>query len=128
PAIARRLLYGRVSNPPLPSLPGSLRRLAHENVMELALRFAGSRAAQHVLAVGVQLPRQPVVVQRLVQNIAQTLAQRGIAYRRHQLDAVVQIAPAPVGAADVILRLPIVVEVEDAIVFQEAAQDADDAD
>src|ERR1044072_6239139 len=81
-----------------------------------------------VRAVGVQAARLHVVAQvRVEQNVLQVLPKLLVFHGRERLDPAVEVAVYPVGAADVDLLLARVLEVEDAAVFEEAADDAADA-
>src|SRR5690606_38454925 len=100
----------------------------HEQLLHPDLLFLGSGHALHVVAVGMEVPGEPLVVQVEMQQANEALLERRVLYAHDRLDALLQVAPLPVRTADVDERVALVVEVVDAAVLQETVEDADDAD
>src|SRR5690242_21419243 len=78
--------------------------------------------------VGSEIPGLAVILEARAQQTAESRVQRRIFDRSNCLHTTVEIAPHPIGGANVELFRVAVAEVEDARVFEEAPDDADDAD
>src|SRR2546422_716564 len=80
-----------------------------------------------ITAVGLHFPPSIAGTQVRVEYAAQLLAKLHVLNRHQDFDATLQVTFHTVGGADEIFLLPSIVEVVDASVLQEAADDADDA-
>ena len=87
-----------------------------------------STAASSVMPVASQMMRFPFVGQLSVKNVLQAPNQFGIADRKEDFDAMTQVAPHEVGAAEINFLGPSVPEIVDAAMLQKPAYDAGDAD
>lgn len=110
------------------ALGGALESEVHEALVGGAFGFTGGGAALDPGAVGVEVPGLAVVREHDVEDFAEAGLEGGIEDGGGGFDAVGEVAGHPIGRAHVVFLLAIVVEVEDAGVFKEAADDGDDAD
>src|SRR6185437_16126823 len=86
-------------------------------------------ARTRVCAVGVQNASFACICEVRRQNfVADSPRDSRIFDRKHRLDAFVEVARHPVGAAEIQLGLAAILEEIDAAVFEEAADDAADLD
>ena len=83
-----------------------------------------AHASSRVQVLVVQAPALAAVVELHLEDIPEVLLQVGLAHRRDDLDALVEVALHQVGAADEVLGVTVVPEVVDASVLQEAPDHA----
>src|SRR5207247_452509 len=95
----------------------------HESLLGAALGPRRLRLASLIAAVRTQLPCRRVRELR-GQDVIEPAAARGIAAGRPGLDPRAQVPRAPVGGADVVLRLAAVGEIEDPGVLEESPEQA----
>ena len=108
-----------------PCFLGSLFGPFHQCFVEISHFLTFSRITQRVTAVTVQIPGQPIIFQDQFQVLDELCLERWFFDGRDQFHPLLQITIAPVGTAEEKLWLAVVVEIEDAVMFQEAAQNTD---
>ena len=69
--------------------------------MKVSCLFTVFGTALHVVAFGVQVPGQAIVVERIFKNLDEAFLQGRLINGGNQFNPVIQVAPAPVGAANV---------------------------
>src|SRR5689334_19575864 len=90
---------------------------------------SGPRIGLAALITSVRLQVPPGGVGELqLKNVIEPAAAGGVAYRRHDLDPLSQVARAPVRGTDVVIRVVTIREMIDTGVLEEASDDAGDAD
>src|SRR5262249_24226005 len=103
----------------------------HEELLSVKARaiaccssqFGGLRTG--IGTVGAEQAGPGVVAEVRVQDfVKDTPAQIAVFHRKHDFDAFVEIAGHPVGAAEINVRRSSVLEIENAAVFEESADDA----
>src|SRR5690349_10285844 len=116
------------------TLPGSRKPsrsracVAHQHDLARPAAVALFRAHLQPAPFGVQLPRRGVVSEQDVECALKLLLRACVLDGRDELDAVIEVSRHQVGASQEVGRRIPVVEHEQPAVFEEAAEDASDAD
>ena len=108
--------------------PGAAASPLHQGGLETAFWFAFSRHAQSILAVSIQFPGLAIVGESVAQHLDQPLAQfrarTGVTSSTRRVRLRVRQSALPISVSGI----TVVVEIEDAVVFEEAPEDADHPD